>query len=253
MRITLAALALAVLGLPPALPSPDIRVSMALTRDGEARYIVPVGHVEPSLDLLVNVPQRRLFHRDDRGVIHSVPIAVGRPSWPTPVGPFTVAMKEEHPTWDVPVSIQEEMRRAGKPVVTRVPPGPANPLGDYWIGTSIAGLGIHGTREPKSISHFVSHGCIRLRPEDIAALFPLVRTGARGLIVYEPVLMARTRGGIFVEVHPDAYRRLRVAPLTLLRRAAEEEGLTESIDWRRVEEVLAARRGVAERVDIAAD
>jgi len=39
------------------------------------------------------------------------------------------------------------------------------------------GYGIHGTDEPESIGHSVSHGCIRLRNEDVEQLYPMVPIG----------------------------------------------------------------------------
>ncbi len=78
-------------------------------------------------------------------------MAVGRADWQTPLGDFTIVIKEEDPTWDVPLSIQQEMRRAGKRVVKSVPPGPANPLGRFWLGLSLDSVGIHGTIAPLSI------------------------------------------------------------------------------------------------------
>lgn len=39
------------------------------------------------------------------------------------------------------------------------------------------GYGIHGTDAPESIGHSVSHGCIRLRNEDIERLYPMVAIG----------------------------------------------------------------------------
>jgi lipoprotein-anchoring transpeptidase ErfK/SrfK len=39
------------------------------------------------------------------------------------------------------------------------------------------GYGIHGTDEPESIGHSVSHGCVRLRNEDIEKLYPMVAVG----------------------------------------------------------------------------
>src|SRR5690349_10456363 len=88
-------------------------------------------HIAPDVDIdgiLINVPQRMLFHYWDGAVRAAYPVAVGQPNWPTPLGPFSVIEMEIDPTWDVPVSIQNEMRSSGKPVVAQVPPGPTNPL-----------------------------------------------------------------------------------------------------------------------------
>ena len=89
-----------------------------------------------------------------------MPAAVGRSTWPTPSGEFHVAHKEVNPIWDVPPSIQEEMRRLGRPVVPRISPGPENPLGDLWIGLSLPNIGIHGTNAPDTVPGYTTHGCI---------------------------------------------------------------------------------------------
>ena len=146
----------------------DIRSDRPLA--AESWLLVDNRHVVPTpLDgIVVNVPQRMLHLASDGRHVLSVPIAVGRPDWPTPLGSFAVAMKEVDPTWDVPPSIQAEMAREGRPVLTKVPPGPRNPLGDRWIGLTASNLGIHGTNQPTSIYRFTTHGCIRAHPDDIA-------------------------------------------------------------------------------------
>jgi L,D-transpeptidase ErfK/SrfK len=131
-------------------------------------------HIVPSVEgarIVINVPQRLLFWMSSDGTVQGFPIAAGKRGWKTPRGDFKILVTESNPTWDVPLSIQEEMRREGKPVLTQVPPSPENPLGKYWIGLSIPGIGIHGTNHPGSIYGLVTHGCIRLHPDDIAMLF----------------------------------------------------------------------------------
>jgi L,D-transpeptidase ErfK/SrfK len=130
-------------------------------------------------------------------------VRTGRRSW----GRFTVVVKVVNPAWDVPLSIQEEMRRNGKAVVTRVPPGPQNPLGRHWIGLSVPGYGIHGTNAPASISKFQSHGCIRLKAADIADLFARVHAEMGGISVYEPILLDVVANEVWLQAHPDVYRR----------------------------------------------
>lgn len=69
--------------------------------------------------------------------------------------------------WIVPKSVQEEMLRIGKPVVTFVLPGRDNPIGRDWIELNFGSLGIHGTNAPSSVYQFRSHGCIRLYPDEL--------------------------------------------------------------------------------------
>ena len=198
--------------------------------------------------VVVNVPQRMLFHVDDDGGLEAFPVAVGRRSWATPLGLFTVTVTETEPTWDVPLSIREEARRQGRTLPEKVGPGPNNPLGAFWLGLSIGGVGIHGTNAPGSIYRAVTHGCMRMHPDDIAELFPRIRVGTPGVIVYEPVLLALDGDTVFLEAHRDVYGRLAAASGALARRLANERGLTDWIDWTVADAVLGARHGIARDV-----
>ena len=98
------------------------------------RHIVPADIDD---GILINVPQRMLFLLSSGHLIAAYPVSVGRPGWRTPRGEFTVVEKRKDPVWRVPPSIQAEMAAQGKRVRTRVPPGPDNPLGKYWVGLSL--------------------------------------------------------------------------------------------------------------------
>jgi L,D-transpeptidase ErfK/SrfK len=165
---------------------------------------------------------------------------------------FSIATKEVDPVWDVPVSIQREMAAAGKPVLMRVPPGPANPLGPRWIGLTAPGVGIHGTNAPSSIFKFTTHGCIRLHSDDAVALFDLVDVETPVHLVYEPVLLTIEMGEVFLEVHSDPYRR--ITDLTEhtaeLLRSARLETL---VDTTPVQRVISERAGRAEWIASASD
>ena len=194
--------------------------------------------------ILVNVAQKRLFLIGDDNSTLAMPVAVGRRDWPTPRGSFRVVRKELNPTWDVPPSIQDEMIREGRPPVTRVPPGPQNPLGQYWIGLSLTNIGIHATNAPASIPGFTTHGCIRVGNEDIKLLFERVSVGTPGEVIDERALLTWYRGRFFVEVHPAAYRT-QPTTLAVLRAAAEHLGVSARIDWRLVNEVIGRHEGFA--------
>jgi L,D-transpeptidase ErfK/SrfK len=212
------------------------------------RHIVwPVEPESGSL-LVINVPQRMLFRVVDGRVDAAFPVAVGRPTWRTPRGAFTVLEKEVDPTWDVPPSIQAEMRREGKPVITSIPPCPAKALGRHWIRLSHPGVGLHGTNVPTSIYRFTTHGCIRLHPDDVGTLFERVQVGDPGVIVYDPVLLARLADGrLFAEVQPDPYKQGPDA-LRHLQKLADDAGITNDIDWDRVRDVVRQREGLAVEV-----
>jgi L,D-transpeptidase ErfK/SrfK len=210
------------------------------------RHMVPSANGK---EIVINVPQRILFYFRDNALLKHYPIAAGRRTWPTPLGVFEILTAETDPAWDVPPSIQAEMRRQGKPTITRVPPGPSNPLGKYWFGLSLPGIGIHGTNAPASIYSLVSHGCIRLHPDDMADFFNHVGVGTRGMVVYEPVLIAASGGRVFVEAHPDAYGKA-TKPLDSLRNWARTQNFAHLVDWDLVENVIRKREGIARDVTV---
>ena len=207
------------------------------------RHIVPTAEAK----IVVNIPQRMLFWFGTESSIQAFPIAAGRRSWRTPRGDFSVVLLETDPTWEVPLSIQEEMRKQGRPVLTHVPPSPANPLGKYWIGLSIPGVGIHGTNQPTTIFGLVTHGCVRLHPDDIATLFSQVELGTAGTILYEPVLITRIGNSVYLEVHPDEYG-LASAPLATVMERARSAGYLEMLNLSLVRDAIRRRDGIARNV-----
>ncbi|MFO0690456.1 MAG: L,D-transpeptidase [Myxococcota bacterium] len=229
--------------------APDARLAIGQRLRIETAHVVPAELAALAPDaILVNVPQRMLFERRGGALAGAYPIAAGRPSWPTPRGDFTGDTRAIDKPWIVPRRIQAEMRSKGEPVLRVVPPGPENPLGHHWLGLSRSSIGIHGTNAPASIYSLRTHGCIRLHPDDVAALFERSRIGDPVTIVYEPVLLAAPPDGpICLEVHPDAYARTGSA-LAILETLATQAGQTARIDWARVTEVLAAKEGLARDV-----
>jgi L,D-transpeptidase ErfK/SrfK len=214
------------------------------------RHVVPP--LPTAATIAVNVPQRMLFATSSTGLI-AYPVGVGRRDWPTPLRHFSVATKEVNPTWDVPESIREEARRAGRSLPLRVPPGPDNPLGAYWLGLNIGGVGIHGTNAPTSVYQAVTHGCIRLHPDDIAALFRQVTVGAHGVLLYQPLLVAVDGEEIFIEAHRDIYGRGPVDAHEFVAQRAYELGVLGRIDWKRAAAVIRERAGIARPVGRRAD
>jgi L,D-transpeptidase ErfK/SrfK len=216
-----------------------------------SRHVVP-----PPIDegIVINLPQRMLFLFRAGRLARAFPIAIGRADWRTPTGEFTVINRQTDKTWIVPASIQEEMRREGRPVLTSVPPGPDNPLGRHWIGLSLPAIGIHGTNAPASVYGFRSHGCMRAHPDDIAELFDRVSVGERGRIVYLPLLLARGADGrIWFEANPDVYR-MGAGTLETVRAMLRDRGIAEdSVDWPLIETMLRARDGLAREVGIDRD
>src|SRR5438876_1114385 len=114
--------------------------------------------------------------------------------------------KTVNPTWILPESIKEEHRRDGKPAPDFIAGGdPENPLGKYRLELTLPLYGIHGTDIPWGVGMQVSHGCVRLYPEDIERLFPLVSVGAAGEFTYQPVKVGVRGGAVYLETHRDIY------------------------------------------------
>jgi len=200
---------------------------------------------------IINVPQRLIFVFRAGQLVGAYAVALGRRDWQTPTGSYTVRTLEKDKAWIVPPSIQEEMRRQDKPVVTRVPPGPDNPLGRYWIGLSLPGYGIHGTNAPSSIYRMRTHGCIRVHPDDIEMLYGQLSLHAPVKIIYAHTLLSRLDDGrIVVEVNPDVYNR-GGDPLRMLRDMARAQDLEDRIDWALAARIARARQGLAFEVGLA--
>ncbi len=138
----------------------DPRASRTGAQGSDARRIV------------VSIAECRLALVDGVKVLKVYRTAVGASGSPSPVGTYQIINRIENPSYYVPGKV--------------VPPGPANPLGTRWLGLTLHGYGIHGTTQPKSIGKAASHGCIRLRNEDMEELFQLVRPGDQVEIHAEP-------------------------------------------------------------------
>lgn len=221
------------------------RLKVGQTLRIDNRHIVPADIDD---GILINVPQLMLFFFKKGTFKAAYPAALGRPTWRTPRGPFEVLELRRHPVWRVPRSIQREMAMQGKTVKTVIPPGPKNPLGDFFIALSLGNLGAHATNAPLTIYGFRTHGCIRLHPDDARELFDQVEPGQTGEIIYEPALLARLDDGrIFLEAHPDVYG-LAFRNTAFIRALADSNGLSGQIDWNAVSDVVRASDGIARDV-----
>jgi L,D-transpeptidase ErfK/SrfK len=168
--------------------------------------VIPTMWVLPPTrhqQLVINLPEQRLYYfNKTSATVQTYPIGIGDEGWETPVGTFHIYEKRPNPTWYIPASLQEKY---GMKIM---PPGPDNPMGDFVMKFSAGAYGIHGTNVPWGVGGLVSHGCIRLYPEDIRLLYPQVKMGTKLEIIYEPVKLGQRNGHIYMEAHPDIYRRI---------------------------------------------
>lgn len=227
---------------------------------GEGTEIVlPLQHVLPDTErrgIVLNLPELRLYYfpedGGDRVITH--PISIGRMDWATPLGETEVVSKSVEPTWYPPESIRKEHAEMGDPLPAVVPPGPDNPLGDHALRLGIPGYLIHGTNKPAGLGMRVTHGCIRMFPEDIAALFEDVAKGTRVHIVNQPYKLGWGEGGLYLEAHrPLGEERdsdeWSATTLTRIFVDATEERYSE-VSWSLAERIMRDGRGIPHLVSI---
>ena len=129
--------------------------------------------------IVISIPDRRLAVLESGAVVRIYPIAVGRSRTPSPDGDFVIINRAKDPTY-----------RHGD---TEVAPGKDNPLGSRWMGLSLKGYGIHGTNVQSSIGKAISHGCFRMRKQDVEELYSLVQVG-------DAVTVRRERDAMIAQV-----------------------------------------------------
>jgi L,D-transpeptidase ErfK/SrfK len=137
----------------------------------------------------------------ENGVVMTYPMSIGRMDWETPLGRTRIVSKMRKPSWYPPASVLAEHEADGNPLPRVVPPGPDNPLGDYAMRLGLPSYLIHGTNRPAGVGMRVTHGCIRMFPEDIGYLFDLLGVDTRVQIINEPVKLGWDGEDLVLEVH----------------------------------------------------
>ena len=146
--------------------------------------------------IVINLPGRSLALYEGDKKIRLYPIAIGKPSTPTPIGYYKISSKDVNPTWTDPSNYKNT-----------IPSGPSNPLGYRWMQI-YGNYGIHGTNNPNSIGNYVSNGCIRMFEANVEELFDLVQVGTPVEITYNRVVVEKTPEDVVAfYVYPDNYNR----------------------------------------------
>ncbi len=206
-----------------------------------SKLFLPTSWILPETEkngIVVNIPEMRLYlFMDLIHMVTSFPIGLGDLDWQTPEGVFFVEGKRINPTWHIPKGLQEEYGMA------TMPPGPDNPLGTHCLNLSPGDYRIHGTHQPWGVGRLVSHGCIRLYPEDIIELYKLVSIGTPVEVIYEPVKIGFKPGRVFIEVHKDIYGKIP----NLLQHAIDmvnKKGLRHRVDLGKIVWAVKAKNGI---------
>ena len=137
----------------------------------------PNATKQKSLVVDINTKEELLLVKENEKTVAAFPITAGSDQLPAPIGSWKVESITTLPDfrWD-PVMLNEGKRG---PEALKLPPGPRNPVGVFWMGLNKTGIGIHGTDNPWTIGRSASHGCIRLSNWDAAKLASMVTSGVR--------------------------------------------------------------------------
>jgi L,D-transpeptidase ErfK/SrfK len=223
--------------------------------------ILPPG---PHEGIVVNIPEHRLYYypkpkKNEKPVVITFPVSIGKMDWHTPLGQTRVIQKIKHPAWYPPESVRKEHEANGDPIPKVVPAGPDNPLGDYAMRLAVGdgAYMIHGTNNPMAVGMAVTHGCIRMYPEDVASLFPLIPVGTKVYLINEPVKTAFVGGKLLLEVHPpvDAQGQSTDPDMQLLSERLDKVlgSTTAAIRWDFARQALQAATGMPVVVGLEAD
>lgn len=219
------------------------------------RFLLPDA---PREGIVLNVPEMRMYYypkprKGEPPLVITHPVSIGRMDWSTPLGTTRVISKVKNPTWRPPESIKTEHAADGDPLPDVVPPGPDNPLGRYALRLGIPGYLIHSTNKPFGIGMRVTHGCVRMYPEDIEKLFPEIKVGTPVTIVNQPVKIGWFAGELFMEVHPpleeedQAYEKILKAALILLEQKRQRDP-TVVIDGAAFKKALQEKKGIPVKI-----
>lgn len=163
----------------------------------------------PRQGIVVNLPEYRMYYFPAKGesgyekTVTTHPISIGRIDWNTPLGKTRIAAKTQNPTWTPPESIKREHAEKGDILPDVVAAGPDNPLGLFAMRLGVPGYLIHSTNKPYGVGMSVTHGCIRMYPEDIEKLFPRVPVGTDVHIINQPTKVGWFKDTLYIEVHPN--------------------------------------------------
>ena len=223
--------------------------------------ILPTG---PREGIVVNLPEHRLYYypktkKGEKPIVITYPVSIGKMDWHTPLGRTKIVSKTERPTWTPPESVRKEHIANGDPLPAVVAAGPNNPLGLFAMRLDIkpGAYLIHGTNNPIAVGMAVTHGCIRMYPEDIEALFPLVPVGTPVYLVNEPLKLAWIDGRLYLEAHPPVNAEGQtIEPDVPAFEGMLDQALGEStvaIHWDLAREELRKVRGMPIVVGLSAD
>lgn len=200
----------------------------------------------PLKDIVLNLANMRLFYfpKNQPNLVVTYPVGIGKEGWNTPKGLTKIVSKQKNPAWYVPASIRREHAKRGDILPAVVKAGPNNPLGEYALRLSKSSYLIHGTNKPYGVGMQISHGCIRLYPENIEALFSSTPVGTQVNIVDQPYLLGWDSNMLFLEAHKPLQnsKEFERALYQRLKQLVADYKL--QIDWNKVKGIIKQENGV---------
>lgn len=219
--------------------------------------VVPTRFVLPDVPrrgIVINLPEYRLYYFPERRPgepqrVITHPVSIGRMDWDTPIGLHRITEMRRNPSWRPPSSVRAEAARDGRQLPAVVPPGPDNPLGSRAMRLTLPSYLIHGTNRPQGVGMRVTHGCIRMYPEDVESLYEQVDIGTDVRIINQPYKVGWNGEVMYLEAHPPleeyaevfAERGLTVLTEMVVQATRERAAV---IDWERAELIAGQARGV---------
>ena len=214
-------------------------------------YILPSNYLTDGIT--INLSEFRGYLIQNNKLI-TFPVGIGRMDWKTPLGLSEIDLKLENPAWYPPKSVREEYKREGIILDAIVPPGPNNPLGKLAMRINIpGGYFIHGTNRPDGVGMEISHGCIRLFPEDIKEVFKMSSIGTRVLVIDEPIKLAKSGNKIFLQLHHSKYdsiinKNYSYLETKVMNYVASNNIDINSINWIKVKKIFNEKSGLIDQI-----
>lgn len=217
------------------------------------RFVLPQA---PRRGIVINVPELRLYYFPEGGDrVITYPISIGKQDWATPYGTTSVVRKAVDPTWYPPESVRQEHLEKNDPLPAVVPAGPDNPLGTRALYLGFPGYLLHGTNMPAGVGMRVTHGCVRLFPEDVESLFDVVDIGTPVTLVNQPYKLGWGEDGLYLEAHRPLDEDVEsgswtATELTRVFVGATQARQTNNMDWRNAESVMYSSSGMPQFVSV---
>ncbi|WP_053115597.1 L,D-transpeptidase family protein [Winslowiella iniecta] len=223
-----------------------------------SKLIIPQQLILPDAPregIVINSAEMRLYYypKGTKTVV-VLPIGIGELGKDTPMDWVTsVQRKKDGPTWTPTKKMHEEYAARGEKLLDVFPAGPDNPMGLYalYIGRLYA---IHGTNANFGIGLRVSHGCVRLRADDIKWLFDNVPVGTRVQFINQPVKASvEPDGSRYVEIHnplsttEEQFNSREPVPITITP-AVSKVVVDASVNQTAMDAALKARSGMPTKV-----